>query len=432
MKGLYRIWLLVLCTFVIAACGGGAPTTQAPTSDASSAATTAPTTAAAETAAPAAAAATEAPTDAPDTAATSAPDATAATGAEPAATGDMAALVEAAEAEGEVTVYSFTSRIARIEEAFEAAYPNIDLVGVDISSTEQIARIKAEQEAGTFEVDVAYISDAPVVYGELVQAGYLEAYVPEQFADSVPEQYQQPLLANRISTKVLMYNEEAHPDGPPVTNLWELTQPEWQGKVVMVDPLVRGDYLDLMTEIVLRSDEMAQAYEEQFGSAIELDQGVETAGEQWIIDLFENGVVLVDDTDNVNAAVGAKGQAEPPIGFTTYSDRRDNEEEGWALQVANDVTPAPGISFPALLGVVKGAPNPNAARLLITFMMGDDTPEGGPGYEPFYVSGDYATRTDITPHPDAVPFDEFRAWQIDTAETFEKRQEVADLIVTLQ
>lgn len=345
---------------------------------------------------------------------------------------DLEALIAAAEAEGTVVAYSFTSRIAKVETAFEEAYPNIDLVGFDISSTEQIARIQSEQEAGVNEVDVAYISDAPVVFGELVQSGILQPFVPPQFADRVPVEFQTPLLANRLSTKVLMYNEEANPDGPPISNLWELTEPEWESRVLMVDPLIRGDYLDLMTEIVLRSDEMAAAYEAHFGEPIALDDGINSAGEQWIADLFNNDVILVDDTDAVNAAVGILGQDNPPVGFTSYSDRRDNEEEGWALQLANSVEPAPGIYFPALLGVVKDAPHPAAARLLIHFLMGDDSPEGGPGFAPFYVPGDYPTRTDITPHPDAVPLGDLNAWFVVAEKTLAARQDVADLILILK
>lgn len=52
-------------------------------------------------------------------------------------------LLPLAQEEGSVTVYSFTSRIGRVETAFEQAYPGIDLQGFDISSTEQIARLTA-------------------------------------------------------------------------------------------------------------------------------------------------------------------------------------------------------------------------------------------------------------------------------------------------
>ncbi len=341
-------------------------------------------------------------------------------------------LLAMAKAEGQVVVYSFTSRIKKVEKAFEAAYPGIDLVGYDISSTEQITRLQAEHQAGVANADVIYISDAPVVFDKLLGAGIIEPYVPPRVADRVPAEFKTPLLAQRLSTKVLMYNEEANPNGPPVANLWELTTAPWKGRVVMVDPLQRGDYLDLMTEIVLQSDAMAEAYQAQFGKQIELSSGARNAGEQFIADLFANDVILVGSTDDVNAAVGKLGQQNPPVGFTSYSDRRDNEEEGWALQLANSVEPSPGIVFPAVIGIAEGAKHPAASRLVIDFLMGDESDTGGAGFKPFYVPGDYATRTDITPHPDAVPLADFKAWRVNPATTAKVRAEIADLVLTLQ
>jgi iron(III) transport system substrate-binding protein len=338
-------------------------------------------------------------------------------------------LETAAKAEGKVVVYSFTSRIFNIETAFEEKYPEIDLEAFDISSTEQIARIRSEQEAGVRNADVAYLSDAPVVLEELVAPGYLTGYVPAEFAERIPDEFETPLLGHRLSTKVLMYNEAAYPDGSPITNLWQLTTDDWRGKVVMVDPLVRGDYLDLMTNFVIHADEMAAAYEAQFGEALSADVN---AGEKFIEDLFANDLILVNNTDAVNSAVGTIDQENPPVGFTSYSDRRDNEDEGWALQLANTVEPSAGIVFPVYLGILKDAPHPAAAQLLIHFMMGDDSENGGPALEPFYVAGDYLTRTDIPPHPDAVALDELNAWRLDAEGTLELRQEVADLILLLQ
>lgn len=340
-------------------------------------------------------------------------------------------LVAAAEEEGSVIVYSFTSRISSVEEAFEEKYPNIDLIGHDISSTEQITRLKSEHAAGAQTADVAYISDAPVVLTQLVDSGILQQYVPSRIADVVPAQYQDPLLANRLSTKILMYNEEAYPNGSPITNLWQLTEDEWNGKVVMVDPLQRGDYLDLMTEIVLHSDAMEEAYEAHFGETITLDDGINNAGEQYIADLYNNGLVLVGDTDTVNAAVGVTGQDDPRVGFTSYSDRRDNEEEGWALQASIGTEPAIGITFPASMGLVAGAENPAAARLVIDFLMGDDSPTGGDAYAPFYVPGDYPVRTDIDTPQDAVELDELGAWDIRPTESAKIRNDVSDFILTL-
>ncbi|GAA4689057.1 iron(III) transport system substrate-binding protein [Promicromonospora umidemergens] len=341
-------------------------------------------------------------------------------------------LVELAEEEGEVVVYAFTSRIAAVEESFEAEYPGIDVVASDISSSELITRLASEHAAGTSTADVAYVSDAPVVVTELLADGVLVPYLPARLADVLPEEYREPLVANRLSTKVLMYNEEAHPDGSPVSNLWQLTDPSWAGKVVLVDPNVRGDYLDLATELSLRADEMAAAYADQFGEELVLDDGVPDAGLQFLKDLYDNEAVLVDDTDTVNAAVGAVGQDDPPVGFTSYSDRRDNEDEGWALQVASGVAPSNGIVFPAYLGATENAANPAAARLLIDYMMGDDTETGGAGFDPFYVAGDYPTRSDVTPPADALPLEELGAWEIDAETSAEHRGDVADFLLTIQ
>lgn len=207
-----------------------------------------------------------------------------------------------------MVVYSFTSRIFDVESAFEAAYPGVGLVPFDISSTEQVTRLSAEQGAGVQNADVAYLANTPVIVEQLVNPGYLVPYVPPSFADRIPEEYQAPLLAHRLSTKVLMYSEYAYPDGAPVSNLWELTTGAWRGRVIMVDPLVRGDYLDLMTEIFLHEGEMAAAYEAHFGEALPVDT---SAGERFIEVLFANDLILVNNTDEVNAAIGAVGQHDP-------------------------------------------------------------------------------------------------------------------------
>ena len=332
------------------------------------------------------------------------------------------ALYELAKQEGMVTVFSLSSRIARVEKAFEAAYPGVDLVGIDLSSAKQVARVVAEQQAGVHAVDVLYLADAPVVLRDLLAPGRIQTYVPPRVADQIDAEFKAPLLVHRLSTKVLMYNEAAYPDGSPITNLWQLTLPDWRGKVMMVDPTQRGELLDLLTEIALHPDEMAAAYKAQFGTDLAVDSDLTGAGEQFIRNLFLNDLVLVSNSDDLNKAVGIKDATNPPVAFGTYSDRRDNEEEGWALQVANDVVPANGILFPAVLAVADKAPHPAAARLLIDFMFGDDSADGGPAFAPFNVPGDYATRTTIADDPDSVPLEGLKAWTIDTEAVAQNRR----------
>ena len=242
-------------------------------------------------------------------------------------------LYEIAKTEGSVTVFSLSRRMVQVEAAFEAAYPGIDMISVDINSTRQIARIDAEQKAGVYAVDVLYLSEAPLVLRDLVPSGMVEGYVPPRVVDQVPEEFRQGLVTHRLSTRALMYNEAAYPDGSPITNLWQLTTPEWRGKVLLEDPAARGEVLDLLTEIALRPDEMGAAYEAQFGKPIEVDSAFDGAGEQFIADLFQNDLVMVNDTATLRAAVGDINATNPSVGFMTYSAARDNEREGWALQI---------------------------------------------------------------------------------------------------
>src|SRR6056297_30172 len=341
-------------------------------------------------------------------------------------------LYEIAKTEGSVTVFSLSSRIAKIETAFEAQYPGIDLIGLDINSTRQIARLDAEQRADIYAVDVLYLSEAPVVLRDLLPAGMVTKYVPPRVANEVPAELQTDLLTHRLSTRALMYNEAAYPDGTPIENLWELTTDEWRGKVLMEDPSQRGEALDLLTEISLRNDEMAAAYQAQFGEPINVDDDLDGPGEQFIRDLFDNDLVMVNSSSELRAAIGDINATDPSVGWTTYSASRKNEEEGWALQISNDTVPSAGILFPAVLTVAKKAPSTASARLLVDFMMGNDTPTGGPGFEPFYVQGDYAARRTIADHPDAVPFDDLNLWTMDPAATGAARARILDLIIVLQ
>lgn len=111
-----------------------------------------------------------------------------------------------------------------------------------------------------------------------------------------------------------------------------------------------------------------------------MDSDLDGAGEQFIRNLFLNDLVLFSNSDDLNKAVGTRDAKSPPVGFGTYFDRRDNKEEGWALQVANDVAPANGILFPAVLAVADKRRIEATAQLAIDFMFGDDSADGGPAF----------------------------------------------------
>ncbi|SEM77236.1 iron(III) transport system substrate-binding protein [Loktanella fryxellensis] len=113
-------------------------------------------------------------------------------------------LLPLSQADGSLTVHAFTSRIGRVEEAFEAAYPGVDMIGFDMTSTEMIARLQNEAAAQIGNADVIYVCNAPVVLTDLPATDLIAPYVPPRVADALPDTAQPRLLQQRVSTKVLM------------------------------------------------------------------------------------------------------------------------------------------------------------------------------------------------------------------------------------
>ncbi len=52
----------------------------------------------------------------------------------------------------------------------------------------------------------------------------------------------------------------------PVSNIWELTEPKWKGKVALVDPLTKSTYTDWFNQMEAHGDDkVAAAYKAHFG-----------------------------------------------------------------------------------------------------------------------------------------------------------------------
>lgn len=319
-----------------------------------------------------------------------------------------ATLYERAVAEGAVTIYSYSSRVHKFAATFEARYPGIVVNAFDMDSGEILTKVLAEQRAGQFSADVIFLKDPAAVIAELYEPGYVFNYIPPDIKHLIPPQYQEPLLVHHISLDVFIYNTEVY-DSTPITNIWDVTRPEWRGKFLMPDPLVTTEYIEVLAAIVQNADVMAMAYEEAFGEPLVLSPGVENAGYEWIKRMLENGAVIVRSTDDVSNAVGAPGQVTPPVGLTAFSRLRDKAKNPQlAFDVAYGMRPVLGVEHQVVVAVVNRAPHPNAAKLLIQWMMGDDV--GGWGYAPYFVFGNWATRIDVPAPPGAPSLSDLAYW----------------------
>lgn len=337
---------------------------------------------------------------------------------------DEKALYEAAKQEGSVNIYSYSSRVHKFGEAFEKKYPGIKVNGYDMDSGEIVTKITAEQSASNYVGDVIFLKDVAVVYNVLLTKGLAHNYVPADLKELVPDQYEEPMFVHHTSIQGFVYNTVKNAK-PPFTSPWDLTKPEWKGKVIMPDPMKLPEFSEIYTAIVEHADEMAEEYEKVFQEKIVLSPGVENAGYEWLYRILNNDAIILGSTNDISNAVGLSDQDNPPVGLTAYSRIRDIESNpNLKFAFVEELSPVDGFELEVVQLIVNQAPHPNAAKLLIHFMMGDE--KGGGGYEPYYVAGNFSVRTDVPPLAGLRPISEIHSWSASPDFVWLEGQKVLD------
>ncbi len=318
-------------------------------------------------------------------------------------TQDWAAIEAAAKKEGKVVIYSNSSRWPDIKKTFEAAYPGITVEGYDVSTVDLVTKLQKEQKANVYTADVILCGDYATLVNEMLNPPdkMLWNFVPQDLEPLVDVAAREPLMYHRYGLTAFVYNTEVYKESP-VKNIWDFTKPEWKDRIVIPDPQKVAMGLLALTVVAKNSDVMAKEYEKSFGKPIQLEAGVPNAGYQWIKDLLKNNPALTSSSGDAANAIGAKGQKNPPVGFTTYSKIRDVIAGTLAFDVMWGMSPIIGFTEETALAIANQAPHPNAAKLLIRWMEGDE--KGGKGFTPFYVPGDYPTRKDVPPPKGAKPW----------------------------
>ena len=116
----------------------------------------------------------------------------------------MDELIKLAQAEGEVVVYSATSRIAAAATAFTEKY-GIKVQHSNLKDGEMIEKVYREVSGGVQGADFVLIQDSGRIYGQLISTGTLVNYVPARLKSVIPEEFQEPLHF-MLTNKVFIYN----------------------------------------------------------------------------------------------------------------------------------------------------------------------------------------------------------------------------------
>jgi iron(III) transport system substrate-binding protein len=253
-------------------------------------------------------------------------------------------LIAAAKKEGKAIWYTAVDLpvAERIARAFETKYPGID-VRVERSGGERIfQRIGQEYASKIHAVDVVNSSDAAhfIVWK---RDGILAPYVPEDVAEHYPAEHKDPdgLHASwRIWLCVIGYNTKLVKADEAPKSFADLLDPKWAGKMVKAHPGYSGT---IMTATFQMARDLGWSYFEKLAQQ-KVMQVQSSADPPKKLALGERAVMADGNEYNL---VQLKEKGEP-------------------VEIVYPAEGTPIIIGPS--GVMKDAPNPNAARLLQCFM----------------------------------------------------------------
>jgi iron(III) transport system substrate-binding protein len=273
--------------------------------------------------------------------------------------------VAKAKAEGKVTWYTSTpiEQGQKIADAFQKEY-GVKVEMFRSGGSAILRRFQQEMDAGRIAVDVLTHSE-PAAANALGKKGFFLAFKPKNF-DKVPDAAKDAnglFVGQRLNmmTHYVRNDKVAAADEPKTWD--DLLAAKYKDKLVMSDP----SFTSLQVSVVgtISKQRGWDFYEKLRANGVMIVQG-----NQQVADALKRGERLI--------AVGA---------LDSYA--ADLKKAGHPIKT---LYPADGVFLiPSPTSVVKGSPNPNAARLFAEFMIGDTV------QKIFPADGGYSARTDIAP-----------------------------------
>ena len=343
-------------------------------------------------------------------------------------TEDWKAIVKRAEKEGQVVVYSSSSRVAKVAKSFMDRFPKIKVKSFDLGSIQSIEKTIREQQAGLFNADIVTTAGAEVIH-EMLNKNRIVNYVPHHFKNQIPKENREPLLVRINEAVAVLYNGQAHPNAAPIKNIWELTQAKWKGKVGIKNPLSSGSIFMGVATLVQHADEMAAAYKRLHGKSLKLSPGVKDAGHEFVARLLKNDVVIFKSGSKLAGAAGKKNQKNPLLAITNMTHLSYNDRKGYINKVLVDVDPVSKIIYPTYTAIARQAPHPNAAKVFTAYFLGSTKLNANSslkkpydkgksldlllGLAPYFDPGSVSPRSNVPLPAGGEVWSEMKAWTAD-------------------
>src|SRR5262249_37393301 len=254
------------------------------------------------------------------------------------------ALIAAARREGKVAFYTAMDiKVAeKFGKEFEAKYPGI-AVRVERSGAERIfQRIAQEKASNIHAVDVVNSADAAhfIVWK---RNGWLAPYVPEDVAQHFPPEQRDAdgmYATQRAWMSVIGYNTNLVKAADAPKSFADLLDPKWAGKIVKAHPAYSGT---IMTATYQIARDLGWSYFEKLAKQRVMQVQSSTDPPKKLA-LGERAIMA--DGNDYNLVL--------------------LKEAGQPVEVVYPSEGTPLITGPN--GIFKEAPNPNAARLLHSYL----------------------------------------------------------------
>jgi iron(III) transport system substrate-binding protein len=286
-----------------------------------------------------------------------------------------------AKAEGKVVWYTSTPlpQAQKIANAFEKEY-GIKVELFRSGGSAVLRRFQQEIDAGRIAADVLTTSD-PAAAAMLGRKGVFVAFKPKNF-DKVPDAAKDKdgfFVAQRLNlmTNYLRSDKVPEADEPKTWN--DLANPKYKGKMVIGDP----SFTSLLVSVVgMMSKERGWGFYEK----LRANDTMVVQGNQQAADMLKRGERLI--------AVGA---------LDSYA--AEDRNAGHPMKT---LYPSDGVFvIPSPTSVVKGSPNPNAAKLFAEYNISDEV------QKIFPADGGFAARGDIAAPAGSPPLSSLKILAVD-------------------
>jgi iron(III) transport system substrate-binding protein len=306
-------------------------------------------------------------------------------------------LVADAVSEAGVVLYTDSGRAMTAMQELTLQVPDLAADGYVADSLDVYLRLQAETQQGQHVADVVLVSDADRSWG-LLQQNRIWTFVPPDLAPVLEGAKINGLLTHHWSAVTWVYNPQL--GEPAITNWWDLTEPTWVGRVVIVDPRANERTFSLLAAMEEHSDQISNAYRNKYGHNLLLDETCPNAACQWFKALLANKPVLLYGDAEVAQYVGSTDVEEVRIGLCGLEQLAQVNPGELSIYPIVGLEPFTGLLSRTYIAIVDQAPHPQAAKLAVRWLFGD--PGCAKGLNPYCMPGFYSPRSDIA-DPEGAP-----------------------------